>query len=1336
MKSIYTYSHLTNVTLLIVLLFSTSSFTQTTNKYFSSLRYENGLPSNLTTSIIQDNAGFIWIGTDEGLCRYDGHSMLYFTKDNSSSSLPSERISALLLDGEKIWVGTWDKLCTIDTKTFQVEHINTGELNAFRALYKDKKGNIWIGTNNGLMHFDKIKNQYRFYHTGNCKISHNTIRSFCEDHSGNLWIGTLDGINRFSNGYFTSFDLKGDYKSEIKNNLILSIKNHANSDSLLWVGTETGLCLLNIYTGQYKNYNANNTNISNEVIKSIYVSENNLWLGTDYGLNILNIDTKQINTFYHNPNINHSICNNVIWEIFSDNNHLLWFITSNGLSILDYKTSPFSLHEVLYDMTGQKAGNLIRDILVLEDGSKWLATIHGVVNEFPDGTQRTFTSNSPPNERLLIDNVYALEIDKLGRIWIGTAGGINIWDPQIRKMYSITADTNNGLKSNYISSFTISPTGDIWLSAWEGGLFQIKGDLNKLEHIRFIQITDDGAALSTFVNNQLYYTSKNNLWSFDPVTSNIKIVATTPIDKSIHHIQALKNDKENRVWMARRDGLWHYDCNSDNLIHHPFTIPVSHIKGMELDSLGYIWISTHNSVHKFDTIGQHQLTIPLNTNTPIKNFLSNSSMFSPNGRLFLGGTNGYVEIDPNFTYSTNEKPSIVISGIDINNQALKTGNNQDILLNDIPYTSNLHLSHDNNSLTFRFSNLEYWLPQKSIFKYRLLGFDQQWQYTDGQQNFAIYSNLKPGKYKFEVIGTNYMGLSSQKRAGITIDIAPPIWLSKIFFLLYFILTVGILYLIFYIFNYRNRLNNQLQITQLEKDHSEQLFNAKQQFFTNVSHEFRTPLSLIVPPIKQVLKTGKIDDNSRRMLTLANKNSHRLLSLINQILDFRKLENTDLSIQKSHTNINALCHTVFDSFSDMANRNEINYEFVESRKHYTLNIDTQKIETILFNLLSNAFKYTPINGSISLTIKELHHHLQIKIKDTGEGISKEESSQIFKRFYQGSQNKTNITGSGIGLPLSLEYARLHNGTIKVDSQLEKGSCFTLLLPINDDNHKLSDNKEFTGTQTQSKQRKESVTKESFNYSDRKCILIVDDNPDILEFIELNLSDQYNIIKAINGVDGLQEAKQHIPQLIISDVMMPEMDGFSMCEKLKVNEKTMHIPVILLTAKNLDNQKIKGMKSGADMYITKPFEIEYLQTCIENLFRREQYLLQYTKNLLTISPKEDIHSENNQDTTFLKKVMNSIELNINNSAFSVEVLSDELGLSTTHLYRKLKKLTGLSTQEIIKNYRLQKAAMMLQNVEGNITEIMYAVGFTSLSNFSKSFKSQFGVSPSEYIKTLKK
>jgi DNA-binding response OmpR family regulator len=538
----------------------------------------------------------------------------------------------------------------------------------------------------------------------------------------------------------------------------------------------------------------------------------------------------------------------------------------------------------------------------------------------------------------------------------------------------------------------------------------------------------------------------------------------------------------------------------------------------------------------------------------------------------------------------------------------------------------------------------------------------------------------------------------------------------------------------------------VKIARLEKEHAEEIAVTKQQFFTNISHELRTPISLILPPIQQTLKRENLDEESRSLLRLAEKNSHRLLKLVNQILDFRKLEHETLEIKISSFDITMFCQELYTLFSDKAARKEIHFTFQSTVKNCSIWADIDKIETVLYNLLSNAFKFTGQGGSVDFTVKPYDGGkdfptgaVQIIISDTGIGISDEDRLRIFNRFYRGEEAKKIDAGSGIGLTLADEYTKLHNGRIEVASTPGAGSVFTVILPLGSVHYSVDISNENNPVNlTATKHINHHTEAQHYFYDldrNKPLILIVEDNPEITEFITINLKTRYHLLVAENGEQALQKINRFFPDVIVSDIMMPVMDGLTLCRSIRENPKTSHIGIILLTAKSLTSQKIEGIRVGADVYITKPFEVDLLEASINHLVKRKQELTDYLKFELITQPDARISTENINDK-FVKKVMQIIEGNISNPHFSVEVLSEEIGLSTTHLYRKLKSLTNLSANEIIKKYRIKKASLLLENNEGNISEIMYDVGFSSLSYFSKCFKAEFGLAPKEYQNTRRK
>jgi len=601
----------------------------------------------------------------------------------------------------------------------------------------------------------------------------------------------------------------------------------------------------------------------------------------------------------------------------------------------------------------------------------------------------------------------------------------------------------------------------------------------------------------------------------------------------------------------------------------------------------------------------------------------------------------------------------------------------------------------------------------------------------------VYSNLSPGEYHLRIRATNNYGIWSNKEATMTVIVRPPLFLSPPFLLAYVFAAILAVIVALRIYAVRLKLKNEVKIARLEKEHAEEIVQTKQEFFTSISHELRTPITLIIPPIQQMLKRGNLDDEDRALMNIAEKNSQRLLRLINQFLDFRKLEHGSQSLKLSWFDLVPFCLELYGLFTDKAARNEINFVFSPQVSECPIWADKEKIEIIVFNLFSNAFKFTPRKGRIEFSIavdasaSSGRGSVRLVVADSGMGIAQEEQAKIFEQFYQAGDARKIEGGSGIGLTLVSEYTKLHRGETSLTSKKGVGSIFTISLPLGNDHFPVDQRDAGTEVSVVAT-RPTAGNGEHYEFnlrSDKPLLLLVEDNPDIISLIQVSLRDKYTFISAENGEEGLLKAHNFMPEIIISDIMMPVMDGLEFCRRVKQDNKTSHIPIILLTARGLTSQRIEGVRTGADIYLTKPFEIELLEAHIDHLLERKKELTQYFKNELITQPAPNSAGEN-EDDRFLKKVMNTIEANIANSEFSVDRIGEEIGMSTSQLYRKLKSLTHLSANEIIKKYRLKKASLLLKNKEGNISEIMYEVGFSNLSYFSKCFKTEFGMTPKEY------
>ncbi|MCF2503740.1 ATP-binding protein [Dyadobacter sp. CY107] len=1313
-------------------------------KFFNSLSIREGLPTNLINAVVQDRNNFIWIATGDGLAHYDGYHFRIFKKGETANSIPSNGVQAIYADGDDLWIGTGKGLCKINTITFAITRIANGTNTNIRCISEDREGQLWLGTVSGLVRYNAQNGSFETLTTQNSRLSHNTVRTIFQDKMGTLWVGTYDGLNKLNpkTKTFKVFDLKRKGTSPLKNNLICDIKAVAGNDSLIWVGTDTGLCRFNTITGEHKNQ-SDEIKLSNDVVKAIYTDKDrNVWLGTDFGLNVYDPRSGKNERYFHNPQSPYSIANNVIWQIFEDQAGVLWFVTSNGISKINQLDNLYQYHRVTQQFGEQTIGNQVKSFVVGKNGIYWIGTLHGVIRYDPKtGQSRKFDVDSPEESRLLINNVTVLHEGRDGRIWIGTVAGINVWDDEKQIMQAVTASKTNGLASNYINNFVETLDGSLLVGTWEGGIFRAKGDLQTPKNLHFELFSKAETDKFLYDKASLWLVEFDELFRLDLKTGRKKKVVPFTLVAERKTISSFFLAKSGRIWAATETGLIEYNPASDKATFHAIPNHSLARTAITEDSNGNIWAATSTALEKFTPASQKVEFYPLNKNLPLKSFYAGCVARSASGELFFGGDNGYISFSPEKAIANRYQPKVFVTNLLLNNQEVEIGekvNDRVILDRDISFMPEIELDYGQRALEIQFAALHFWQPEVNTYSYKLEGADEDWTTTSGDKNFAVYSNLTPGTYIFKVKGTNNNGIWSNETSTTRIIVNPPFFLSKGFLALYLVLIGAGIYFALKIYSGRIKLENELKISKLEIAHAEEIEQTKEQFFTNISHELRTPISLILPPIHQIMKDGKLNADNFKLISLAEKNSHRLLRVVNQILDFKKMQSDTLYLNTTKVEIVSLLHELYSHFADKAARHEISYTFTSGTPEFEMFADVEKVETMVLNLLSNAFKFTPKGGTIQLNIDIINttdspeSMVQIRISDTGTGISAEDQARIFERFYQTTESRKREMGSGIGLALTLEYVKMHQGEITLDSEPGKGSVFTVLLPKGNADQLVAQDSEIdTYPVFNAAFANQTEVETLLPGTEKPLLLIVEDNPDMVDFIRISLNEKYRFVIAGDGEEGLRKASEFLPDVIISDIMMPVMDGLTFCKSIKSDPKTSQLSVILLTARSLTSQKIEGIRTGADAYITKPFDIELLDAQIGNLLQRKKELTAYFRHELIVTPAAEDGKEN-MDDKFVKKVMSVIEAHISDPDFTVEILGSEIGMSSAHLSRKLKSLTQFSANEIIKKYRIKKASLLLENKEGNISEVMYDVGFSNLSYFSKCFREEFGVTPKEYVK----
>lgn len=1350
------------------------AFSQSGAYNFAKLDVYNGLSHNQVNAILKDADGFLWFGTMSGLNRYDGYSFkVYRTNAGDSTSLFDNYILSLFaLPDKKMWVVTRGNSGVYDSYTEKfdanydkylrslglppgpIRNISKGNAGRYWFLYENLDLYLYSGSNKSAALF---KQQLPVN-------SAEKIAAVGETTDGKLWVvyqsGLLQQYDITSNKLVLStFALQNLGKGNNPYSLFID----SDGDTWLWALNQGAFCFhpqsnsikqLNEITSTSKL----NTNLVSQIVQD---NKGLIWITTDHGgVNLVDKRNNfSVSYLLNDPKNSRSLGQNSITATYKDDNGIIWlgtykqgvnYLNSNIVLFPHYHHQEANAKSLPYD----DVNRFVED----KSGNIWIGTNGGGLIYF-DRKNNTFKQylHDPNNSNSISSNVIvSLWTDHQEKLWIGTYfGGLNSFDGKKFVHYKHSDQDPSSISSDNVWEIFEDRDRNLWIGTLGGGLELFNRKSDNFQHYQYQPGVQNKVPLNYIA--AMLQDKKGNLWigtAFGVAVLKNKSNAVDFYQQtneknslSNANIGCLLEDSKGRIWVGTREGLNLFNEQTKNF--QRFTIadglPDNTILNILEDDRQTLWISTPSGLcnaipeQKENGIGFSIINYDEMNNLQSHEFNDNAALKTRAGELIFGGPSGFNIINPSAIQKPVQHPRIVFTNLQILNKNVEPGNvinNRVVLKQSLPQLESIDLSYKENVFSIEFASLDFAHSNRDKYAYKLEGFNNDWLYTDGKLRRATFTNLDPGHYVLKVKVLNNNGAWSEEKA-LQINIAPPFWRTTGAYIMYVVLIAGLLYLIRRITLDRMRMRFEVQQQRSEAERAHMLDQLKTKFFTNVSHEFRTPLTLIISPLERIIKQ-LTDDELKGQLNLVQRNAKRLLSLVNQLLDFRKMEVQEIKLHPSIGDIIGFSKDIVNSFMDIAEKKQIMFSCSSNIASLEIYFDRDKVEKIFFNLLSNAFKYTHNNGEVSVHLlytepanTESDGTIAIEIKDTGIGIAADKHEKVFERFFQTDVPESMVNqGTGIGLAITKEFVKLHNGIITVKSEPEKGTTFTVLLPAK----KIHDYLSKTVTSPMPGADEEPVTFEAHQKSGRKkIVLIVEDNEDLRFYLKDNLKGQYQVEEAANGKEGWEKAKHLNPDLIVSDIMMPLMDGVEMARKIKNETLTAHIPIILLSAMGSEEKQLEGLKAGVNDYITKPFTFEILASKIRNLVAQQKLLQKRFHTQIEVNPGEVTITP--VDEKFLKQALEIVEKHMDEPEFSVEDFSSEMFMNRVTLYRKILSITGKTPLEFIRSIRLKRAARLLEKSGMSIAEIAYEVGFNNPKNFTKLFKEEFKVLPSQYIANKK-
>lgn len=1249
----------------------------------------------IISDIEQDGSGLIWIGTDNGLYKYNGYQYYLQSglKDDGINKLFNTKIGMLIGTNSGLFLySPKDGLYSSIPLTNSIDK-NISQIKV-RAIYcyNDK---YYIGTNDGLIILDSyLKLESHILFAGNDNnISSNIVRAIISDSKGYIWIGTYNGVYRLTPRnneveYIKSIDLRS---VDPKNNLVLSFERIPNDDGHLLIGQETGLSIINIENFNYKVYRKDvSCNLSNNSIKSVKcLSDSIAIIGTDNGLNILNLNSGKCLNYFHEAVIKHSLSNNIISDIHIDkNNDKVWLATDKGVSNINLNNR---LKSDIFTYSDNSLYYHMHDIIESDNGNIWIATTNGILckrEKYNIDIYDTDSGLSHNNSNVVFE-------DKEKRIWIGTLNGINYIENNNSKVIK-----PKGADTKYVRGIHQSSDGNIWIID-NTGIIKAECDsgfciLNRVMLNNKIFEKSNTEVLVSFVENNLIWLGTNSgIYNYNTITGGFTFIQGSSDYRNITAIEII----DEIIYLGTSSGIFSFDKNMQKFL--PLQICDSKISviDMEADN-NSLWVITNKMLYKYDLKTNKSSRYDYVNDIPFDGEIP-QCMYRSENNLIIGGYGKYVKINKSDIVFEKEKSPVVITSI-IANDSIYNETNR-----------NIKLDYKNRNIKIEFALLNYSNIVNNKYRYRLSGFEDSLMFTKDGINSVEYNNIPSGNYTFEVWGANEDDNWSDSLATLNINVDYPWWLKPWAYVLYIIIFIILLLISSLIIRWRINVLEKRQNDILKQKNLQQLNNMRMQFFANVSHEFKTPLSLILGPAEVLSEELKYDTKLSSQLRILNKNVDRLRRLVEQIMNLCKLENNEISFNPKMGDLVQFVNNIFEVFLYNAEQKNIKISFTSEAESILMMFDEDKLEEIIYNLVDNALKFTSENGQVIISIYRDNldsDRICIEVKDTGIGIPGNEIEHIFDKFYQADNTHlADKKGTGIGLSIVKQFVEMHNGEVHVVSKQNVGTSFKVMLPIVSVYDKYVDEND--------NEEKKKLT-----------VVVVEDNPDMREYLKMNLQEVYNVLLAEDGVSGWDIIKNKIPDLILSDIVMPNMDGIALLRKIRNEFQTEHIPVIFLTALSEEMRLKESLEAGVTTYITKPFSITVLKLKISSILEDRKRLQEKIRLQVLQKPKE-VECESREEK-FIRDFVKIVENNIDNPELDVVMLCKELGYSHQQTYRKIHAVTGKSINGFIRYIRINRAAQLLKDSDYNMSEIMDKIGMSNRTYFIKIFKDEFGMTPSEY------